>query len=112
MALERLQSLLVGEGIESTLAAFILRGDATATAWAALSTSGMHGLRLPKVGKVGKVETGRASLIVAVDGERAGRDAGRELAERAAGLGWQVGILDPGDGADWNDRLIGRAVAA
>ena len=39
--------LLVGEGIESTLAAFLLRRDATARAWAALSTSGLRGLRLP-----------------------------------------------------------------
>ena len=91
--------LLIGEGIESTLSALILRGDSTVTAWASLSTSGMRGLRLPSVGSVGKVGTLSASLIVAVDGEKAGRDAGRDLAERAAGLGWQVGILDPGDGA-------------
>lgn len=103
--------LLIGEGIESTLSAFILHGDLTATAWAALSTSGMRGLRLPTVGRIGKVGTGRASLIVAVDGEKAGRNAGRELAERAHWLGWQVGIMDPGDGADWNDRLIGKEAA-
>lgn len=99
-------ALLIGEGIESTLSAFILHGDPTASAWAALSTSGMRGLRLPRVG------SGRASLIVAVDGEKAGRDAGRELAERAAGLGWQVSIADPGDGRDFNDRLIGEGRAA
>ena len=98
--------LLIGEGVESTLSAFILHGDPTANAWAALSTSGMRGLRLPRVGGFGKVGRGRASRIVAVDGEKAGRDAGRELAERAAGLGWQVSIADPGNGRDFNDRLI------
>ena len=98
--------LLIGEGIESTLSAFILHGDPTANAWAALSTSGMRGLRLPRIG------SGRASLIIAVDGEKAGRDAGRELAERAAGLVWQVSIADPGDGRDFNDRLIGEGRAA
>jgi hypothetical protein len=99
-------ALIVGEGIESALSAYILHGDTTATAWAALSTSGLRGLHLPRVGGFGKVGTGRASLIVAVDGEKAGRDAGRDLAARAAGLGWQVSIMDPGNGADWNDRLI------
>lgn len=95
-------SLLVGEGIESTLSAFMLHGDRSTTACAALSTSGMRGLRLPKLG------SNRASLIVAVDGDGAGRDAGRDLAERAAGLGWQVGIFDPGDGADFNDVLTAK----
>jgi len=27
-------------------------------------------------------------------------------------LGWKVGILDPGNGADFNDILTGKAVAA
>ncbi|MDZ7709228.1 MAG: toprim domain-containing protein [Roseovarius sp.] len=102
-------ALLIGEGIESTLSAFILHGDPTANAWAALSTSGLRGLRLPSVGNAGTVGTSRPSLVIAVDGEKAGRDAGRDLAERAAGLGWQVGIMDPGDGADWNDRLMMEA---
>ena len=98
--------LLVGEGIESTLSALILRGDPTVTAWASLSTSGMRGLRLSRLGGLGRLGTPRASLIIAVDGEKAGRNAGRDLAERAAGLGWQVGIMDPGNGYDFNDRLI------
>ena len=101
-----LGQLLIGEGIESTLSAFILHGDPSANAWAALSTSGMRGLRLPRIG------SGGASLIIAVDGEKAGRDAGRELAERAAGLGWKVSIADPGDGRDFNDQLFGEGRAA
>ncbi len=100
--------LVIGEGIETTISAFILHGDPSATAWAALSTSGMRGLRLPRVGGFGKVGRDSASLIVAVDGETAGRRAGRDLAERASGLGWQVGIIDPGDGADFNDILTAK----
>jgi hypothetical protein len=96
--------VLIGEGIESTFSAFILNGDPTAKAWAALSASGMRGINLPRLHDLG---SSQPSLIVAVDGEKAGRDAGRVLAERATGLGWQVSIADPGDGRDFNDLLIG-----
>jgi hypothetical protein len=86
--------LLIGEGIESTLSASALIPEATGSAWASLSTSGMMAVNLPESTR---------SLIVAVDGEDAGRSAGRCLARRATGLGWQVSIADPGDGADFND---------
>lgn len=95
--------LLVGEGIESTLAAWTLRGDATARAWAALSTSGLRGLRLPP-------QPGR--LCIAADGDAAGIGAAHALAERAHALGWQVTIAQPPAGADWADVLTGKAVAA
>jgi phage/plasmid primase-like uncharacterized protein len=94
--------LLVGEGIESTLAAWCLRGDPTARAWAALSTSGLRALRLPP-------QPGR--LCIAADGDAPGMAAAHALAERAHALGWQVGILDPGTGADWNDILQDRRAA-
>ena len=95
--------LLVGEGIESTLSLLCGLLDAPATAWAGLSTSGLRGLRLPP-------QPGR--LTIAQDGDKAGRDAAHELARRAHAKGWRVGILDPGDGADFNDILTGKAVAA
>ena len=95
--------LLVGEGIESTLAAFLLRRDATARAWAALSTSGLRGLRLPP-------QPGR--LCIAPDGDAPGIGAAHALAERAHALGWQVTIAAPPAGADWSDVLQGKAVAA
>ena len=95
--------LIVGEGIESTLSAFILRGDATAQVWAALSTSGMGGLRLP-------AEPGR--LTIAPDGDAPGREAANALAHRAHALGWAVSLFEPGEGLDWNDVLTGKAVAA
>lgn len=97
--------ILVGEGIESTLSAFILHGNPTAAAWATLSTSGMRGVRLPTVGALGYLRGARRSLILAVDGDKAGREAGKELAMLAVGQGWWVGTVDPGDGADWNDRI-------
>lgn len=96
-------ALLVGEGIESTLSALQLLGQPTASAWAALSTSGMRGLVLPE--RPGQ-------LIVAVDGDPPGRAAGSDLAERASALGWTVSIADPGDGLDWNDKLCAGRVAA
>jgi hypothetical protein len=88
--------LIVAEGIETALSLASGLLDGPATIWAALSASGMRALRLP-------IEPGR--LTVAVDGDAAGRAAGVALAERAHAAGWQVGILDPGDGADFNDLL-------
>jgi hypothetical protein len=95
--------LVVCEGIETGLS--LLSGLLTgpATVWAALSTSGLRRLRLPP-------QPGQ--LTVAVDGDEPGREAGRALAERAHALGWQVSILDPGNGADFNDLLTGKVVAA
>lgn len=95
--------LVVGEGIESTLSLLCGLLDGPATAWAALSTSGLRGLHLPP-------QPGR--LTVASDGDEPGRAAAFALAERAHALGWAVGILDPSDGLDWNDVLTGKAVAA
>ncbi|SMO96339.1 Toprim domain-containing protein [Thalassovita litoralis] len=90
-------ALAVGEGIETTLSLLcgLLRGPVTA--WAALSTSGMSGLRLPD--RPGK-------LIIATDGEDAGRAAGTALATRAAALGWTVSTLPAPDKRDWNDILM------
>jgi len=95
--------LVVGEGIESTLSLACGLLDGPATLWAALSTSGLRGLHLP---------TRPGRLTIACDGDTPGRDAAHALAERAHGLGWQVGICDPGTGADFNDILTGKAVAA
>jgi hypothetical protein len=95
--------LVVGEGIESTLSLACGLLDGPLTLWAALSTSGLRGLRLP-------ARPGR--LTIASDGDKPGREAAHVLAERAHAMGWQVGILDPGTGADWNDILTGKAVAA
>lgn len=95
--------LVVAEGIESGLSLLCGLLDDPVTLWAGLSTSGLRGLRLPP-------QPGR--LTIATDGDAPGREAAHALAERAHGLGWQVGILDPGTGRDWNDILTEKAVAA
>ncbi len=95
--------LVVAEGLESGLSLLCGLLDGPATVWAALSTSGLRGLRLP-------LKPGR--LTIATDGDGPGRKAGHALAERAHVLGWQVSILDPGDGADFNDILSRKAVLA
>lgn len=95
--------LVVAEGIETALSLASGLLQRPATVWAALSTSGIRGLRLP-------AQPGR--LTIAPDGDAPGRAAAHILAERAHGLGWRVAFLDPGDGRDWNDILTGKAVAA
>lgn len=95
--------LVVAEGIETALSLACGFLDEPATIRAALSTSGMIGLRLPST---------PARLIIAVDGDKAGRGAALTFADRAARSGWEVSILDPGDGLDFNDLLLGKAVAA
>lgn len=95
--------LVVAEGIETalSLASGLLR--APATIWAALSTSGIRGLRLP---------ADPHWLTIAPDGDAPGRDAAHALAERAHALGWQVALLPAPDGRDWNDILTMKGDAA
>jgi putative DNA primase/helicase len=87
--------LMVGEGIETCLAAMQATG---LPAWAALSTSGLKKLDLP--------EHVRRITILAdgdEDGERAAHRAGaRWLAE-----GREVRIARPPDGCDFNDLIAG-----
>jgi hypothetical protein len=94
--------LVVAEGIESGLSLLCGLLDDPVTLWAALSTSGLRGLRLP-------LQPSR--LTIACDGDAAGREAAHALAERAHWLGWQVGIIDPGNGADFNDIFNERRAA-
>jgi len=94
--------LVVAEGIETALSLASGLLSRPSTIWAALSASGLRGLRLPAV-------PGR--LTIACDGDTPGREAANALAERALALGWAVGILDPGDARDWNDLLTTKEVA-
>ena len=86
--------LVIAEGIETSLSLASGLPCGSATVWAALSTSGMRTLRLPE-------EPGR--LTIAPDGDPAGREAARVLAERAKAAGWRVGLLPAPEGKDWND---------
>jgi hypothetical protein len=95
--------LAVAEGIESALSLLCGLLTGPAQVWAALSTSGMRSLCLPA--QIGQ-------LVIAGDGDQPGREAAHALASRADALGWRVSLIDPGDGADFNDILTGKAVAA
>jgi hypothetical protein len=96
-------ALVVAEGIETALSLASGLLSRPAKIWAALSTSGLRGLRLP-------ASPGR--LTVATDGDAAGADAGCDLAERAHRFGWQVSMLPAPRGRDWNDILVGKVVMA
>ncbi len=97
------EALAIAEGLETalSLSSGLLRGSLTI--WAALSTSGMVGLRLPR--RPGK-------LIIATDGDAPGQAARHELAERASALGWAVSQFPAPAGRDWNDVLQDMGGAA
>ena len=89
--------LMVGEGIETCLAAMQATGN---PAWAALSTSGLRALDLPE---------SLREVIVLADGDDPGEAAARDCA-----MGWQregrrVRIARPPRGQDFNDMLTGHA---
>jgi putative DNA primase/helicase len=87
--------LMVGEGIETCLAAMLASGH---PAWAALSTSGLRALDLPD--HVRKV-------IVLADGDDAGEAAAEYAARRWCRHGRIVGIASAPPGSDFNDLLTG-----
>jgi putative DNA primase/helicase len=89
--------LMVGEGIETCLAAIRATGR---SAWAALSTSGLRTLDLP-----GDVR----DVIVLADGDAPGEAAARDCAWRWKREGRRVRIARPPQGMDFNDMLMGRA---
>ncbi len=90
--------LMVGEGIETCLAAMHATGNPT---WAALSTSGLRALDLP--GDVREV-------IVLADGDDPGEAAARDCALRWQRKGRRVRIVRPPRGQDFNDMLTAQAL--
>ena len=89
--------LMVGEGIETCLAAMQATGKPT---WAALSTSGLRALELPAAAH---------EVVVLADGDDPGEAAARDVALRWKREGRRVRIARPPRGADFNDLLLGRA---
>ncbi len=87
--------LMVGEGIETCLAAMQAIGY---PAWAALSTSGLRTLDLPKT---------VSDVIVLADGDDSGEAAALDCAMRWKNEGRRVRIARPPTGMDFNDLLIG-----
>ncbi len=88
--------LVVTEGIETGLSLLCGLLSGPATVWAALSTSGVRGLKLP---------VNPRKLIIAPDGDDPGRAAAQALATQAQALGWDVSLLPALEGRDWNDVL-------
>ena len=97
-------ALLVGEGIESTLAAMMLSG---LPGWAALSAGGIKALILPPLPIAAKV-------TIAADNDPVGLEAAYAAADRWAGEGRAVRIAKPPAGQDFNDMIEqeGRTYAA
>jgi putative DNA primase/helicase len=85
--------LMVGEGIETCLAAMQATGRPT---WAALSTAGLLALDLPDMIR---------QVIVLADGDEAGEAAARNCARRWTEEGRRVRIARPPRGMDFNDML-------
>ena len=92
--------LMAGEGIETCLAAMQATGNA---AWAALSTSGLRSLDLPRDVR---------DVIVLADGDEPGEAAARDCARRWKREGRHVRIARPPQGMDFNDLLNGRRPAS
>jgi hypothetical protein len=94
--------LAVCEGIETGLSLASGLANGSPTVWATLSTSCMKRLLLP---------ASPGNLLIATDGDEAGRVAGNVLGERANAMGWKVSLLPAPEGRDWNDvlRMKGRA---
>ena len=93
-------SLMVGEGIETCLAAMQATNR---SAWAALSTSGMKSLDLPVHVR---------EVIVLADSDQAGERAAQYAASRWRREGRHVRIARPPQGLDFNDVLLGRTRGA
>jgi hypothetical protein len=89
--------LMVGEGIETCLAAMQATDHA---AWAALSTSGLRSLDLPREVR---------NVIVLADGDNPGEAAAQACACRWKREGRRVRIARPPWGMDFNDMLPGLA---
>ena len=85
--------LMVGEGIETCLAAMQATGNPV---WAALSTSGLWSLDLPREVR---------DVIVLADGDEPGEAAAQDCARRWQRQGRRVRIARPPQGMDFNDLL-------
>ena len=88
--------LMIAEGIESALSAVQATGE---PAWAALSTSGLRSLDLPREVR---------DVIVLADGDAPGEAAAQDCAWRWKREGRRVRIARPPRGVDFNDLLQGR----
>lgn len=87
-------TLLVGEGIETTLSAMQATGF---PGWATLGTSGMRALHLPEFVR---------EVVILADADDAGEKAASDAAARWVREGRCVRIARPPKGTDFNDILV------
>jgi hypothetical protein len=87
------ETLVLAEGLETGLAVMQATGLPT---WAALGTTNLKNVVLPPFVR---------ELVVAADGDEAGRAAAQAAGARWAAAGFRVRVADPGEGLDWNDVL-------
>lgn len=97
---EATDHLMVGEGIETCLAAMQATGH---PAWAALSTAGLRSLEIPEHVK---------EVVVLADGDLPGEEAAQYAARRWVDEGHRVRIARPPKGQDFNDLLLCGADAS
>ncbi|QIG47195.1 virulence-associated protein E [Nordella sp. HKS 07] len=90
--------LMVGEGIETS---FSVMQATCLPAWAALSTSGLRALDLPREVR---------DVIVLADGDDPGEAAAQDCAWRWKSEGRRVRIARPPRGMDFNDLLVRQAL--
>jgi putative DNA primase/helicase len=97
---EATDHLMVGEGIETCMAAMQATGQ---PAWAALSTAGLRNLEIPEHVK---------EVIILADGDLPGEEAAQYAARRWVHQGRRVRIARPPKGQDFNDLLLSGARTA
>jgi putative DNA primase/helicase len=96
------ETLMVGEGIETSAAAMLVVGM---PAWAALSTSGLISLVLPSIVQ-------QVILLADHDASGAGERAAHKAAQRWLTEGRMVRIaMPPQPDTDFNDILLGKIAA-
>lgn len=93
------EQLQVAEGIETALTAMQATAQHT---WSALSTSGLKALILPPEVR---------EVVILADGDVAGEQAAQAAARRWLAERRRVRIARPPQGLDFNDMLLGRALA-
>jgi putative DNA primase/helicase len=91
---EATDQLMVGEGIETCLAAMQATGK---PAWAALSAAGLRKLEIPEQVK---------EVVVLADADLPGEEAAQYAARRWVREGRRVRIARPPKGQDFNDLLL------
>ena len=100
-AVDPKRPLIIGEGVETTLAAMQLSGCTGGIA--AVSANNMPMVKPPKCTEV----------LIAADNDEPGRKAAAQLAERLEYEGVMVRVaVPPVAGNDWNDCLLNDAAAA